>query len=347
MRSYLLRRWIKFQASRIKGQSLLILDKPVSFWIPWLMILPALIVVALFTIYPAIITIDRSGNYLEDPRFNINQMVQNFGAVYERVADDVFFQTGMRNSVIYALLSLPLTLIIAILISSAIAHVYKQIARGFWQTIFFLPYLTNSVAIAMSFAYLFQTSGGIINSILGDQIQWLDSGDKEGFRAFWVILIEGIWRNLAFNVLLFTTSMLSVDKNNYKAASIDGAGTVKQFFTITMPSIQKTTNLLITLGIIGGLKVFPLALFNNNPNLANLNGGATMMTYITGKVRAGGVSDFADSAAASVIMFALGLAFTIVLRGGYGRLLKLISWRLEQNVYNKVSAWKKTAKVQS
>ncbi|WP_429997453.1 ABC transporter permease subunit, partial [Mycoplasmopsis bovis] len=72
------------------------------------------------------------------------------------------------------------------------------------------------------------------------------------------LLVHGIWSGLAFNVLIFTTAMLSVDKNLYKSASIDGIGGIKQFFTITLPSIKSTTTFLITMGIISGNTLIPL-----------------------------------------------------------------------------------------
>ena len=114
-------------------------------------------------------------------------------------------------------------------------------------------------------------------------------------------------------MLIFTTAMLGVDKTHYKAASIDGAGPIKQFFLITLPSISKTTNFLITVGIIGAIKVFPLALYNNDPYVANINGGGTMMLYVFKLVKAG---NFQAAGAASLVLVAVGIAFSIVLRNG-------------------------------
>ncbi|OYD26741.1 multiple sugar transport system permease protein [Mycoplasma testudineum] len=336
IKRYFFDKYLIWKSSRIQGQSILILNKRVPILIPLLLILPAVIVLVMFTIIPGIITVDQSTRVLPDARINVDLFTRGIEA-YQRVANHEYFQLGIRNSILYAFISLPITMVISILISTAIAHVYRKLARGFWQTVFFLPYVTNAVAVSLSFVYLFQLDG-IFNNWFGLSTNWLNTNNSSDFSAMFVILIQGVWRSLAFNILLFTTAMLSVDKTNYKAASVDGASPRKQFFTITLPSIQRTTNLLITLGIIGAIKVFPLALFDNNTGSAQLNGGATMMVYITDRLRA---SDFPASSAASIIMFAIGIAFTIVLRGGYGQVLKFAGYRKEKNVHNKIKDWKK------
>ncbi|WP_429978061.1 ABC transporter permease subunit, partial [Mycoplasmopsis bovis] len=83
------------------------------------------------------------------------------------------------------------------------------------------------------------------NTIFNIKVPWLEKGDAFAFEALFPLLVHGLWSGLAFNVLIFTTAMLSVDKNLYKSASIDGIGGIKQFFTITLPSIKSTTTFLI------------------------------------------------------------------------------------------------------
>ncbi|MGV2392870.1 UNVERIFIED_CONTAM: ABC transporter permease subunit [Campylobacter lari] len=120
-------------------------------------------------------------------------------------------------------------------------------------------------------------------------------------------------------MLLFTTAMLSVDKNLYKSASIDGLSTFKQFFTITLPSISKTTTFIMTMGIINGIKVFPLALFNNQPEKAMAAGASTLMLFIYYYVKA---NNYQLASAASIILFIIGISYSSIVRGGF-RVLSL------------------------
>ena len=113
--------------------------------------------------------------------------------------------------------------------------------------------------------------------------------------------------------------MLGVDKTLYKAASIDGAGPVRQFFRVTIPSISRTTNFLIIMGIIGAIKVFPLALFQNNPKTAMQYGGTTLMLYIYDKASIGEVN---LAGAASVYLLLISVGYSIVVKGGFNQVLK-------------------------
>lgn len=106
--------------------------------------------------------------------------------------------------------------------------------------------------------------------------------------------------------------MLGVKKDLYRSASIDGAGKVKQFFSITLPSIRRTMNFLITIGIIGAVKVFPLALFNNDPNAAINSNGSTLMLLIFLFTKDGGATYFL-SGTVSIILFLIGIVTSIIL----------------------------------
>lgn len=309
-------------------------EKRTFFLWPFLLMVPALILIIMFTVVPLAFTI----NSAFFPRKNLasaSSVEFSLTLGFERVVNQELFKVGVRNSILYGLFSLPVTLIIALTISSSIALLYRKWAKGFWQTVFFLPYVTSGVAISLAFVNLFSTKFGIINQILGTNISWLSSGDSNGWQAFGAIFILGVWQNLAFYILILTTAMLSVDKNLYKSASIDGSGQFKQFFKITLPSIKSTTSFLITIGVIGGIKVFPLALFGNNSDLAFIHGGGTLILFVFREVVN---SRFEAAGAASIIFFLIGLAYTIVLRSGIEIVIrssvKWGEWRVQNKVTN-------------
>ncbi|UWD34179.1 carbohydrate ABC transporter permease [Mesomycoplasma molare] len=320
---------------KVKKHELGILEKKVSFWKPFLLLFPSLIIIILFTIIPFIYASIQSVTYLPDP--NDATTVEYGIGSFKDVLSETAFQIGIRNSLIYAIASLPITLIIAILISSAIASLYRKWAKGFWQTVFFLPYVTSAIAISIAFAYIFDTEFGIINKIFNINTKWLDSGQSDSYLAIFVMLIYGVWKNLAFQILIITTAMLAVDKTLYKAASIDGASKVKQFFRITLPSITKTLNFLITIGIIGGIKVFPIAIFNNDLNAANTNGGSTIILYIYGAVKQG---NYSLAGAATIILFILGIALSTFLKQTIKISLMIMNKLGEKHVLNTIKATK-------
>ncbi|WP_033160876.1 carbohydrate ABC transporter permease [[Mycoplasma] collis] len=323
--------WKFKKSKKTKVNNLGILNKKVFFGIPFSLLLPSILIILLFTIFPFIYSIIKSFSYNDD--LNDAFSVKVGFEAYRIVANDPFFQIAVRNSLIYAILALPLSLICSVLISAVIANLYKKWAKGFWQTVFFLPYVTNAVAISLAFVYLFDHEVGIINSVFGLNTKWLASGESASYKPIIIILIYGIWKNLAFQILIITTAMLSVSKSIYKAATVDGASKLKQFFRITLPSINKTFNFLITIGILGGIKVFPLAIFENNISKAESNGGMTIMLYIYKAVKSG-TYDLAG--ATTVILFSLGVAFSTVLKNSFKLIIYTSNKLGERNVLNKV-----------
>ncbi|UUD35939.1 sugar ABC transporter permease [Mycoplasmopsis citelli] len=308
-----------------KSLSYSILDKKTNIFVPFLLLLPGIILLSGFTIIPMFLNIynsfiDSKGNFT----------LQN----YSEILRDPNFALGVRNSFIYGIFTLPLVMIISLLISSIIAKLYRKYARGFWQTIFFMPYVTNGVAISLMFIQLFN-SNGLLNQILGTNIPWLESGNENSFYALIAIVINGVWSGLAFNILIYTTAMLSVDKNLYRSASIDGCSEIKQFFAITLPSIKGTINFIITLGIIGGLKVFPLALFQNRPADAFLNGGSSIMLYVYWATQTGRL---ALAGASSISLFIIGVSFSSIVRGGFLLAQVTLNNLGERNVWVKIKS---------
>lgn len=320
---FLLKWSLKKQSRKKAALSHSILDRKTPMYIPLLLLLPGFILILMFTLIPMGINIYNSFSTKEG-----NFTFQNYLDIFS----DVRFAVGVRNSFIYGLVVLPFVMCFSLLISSIIAKLHRKYAKGFWQTVFFMPYVTNAVAVSLAFIQFFSPNG-LLNHMIGSSRAWLATPDSYTFNALIAMFINGIWSGLAFNILIFTTAMLGVDKNLYKSASIDGCGEVKQFFKITLPSIKGTINFLITLGIIGGLKVFPLALFNNNPQDAFVNGGGTLMLYVYLVTKAG---NFQLAGAAAISLFVIGVTFSSVIRGGFFMVQLSLNNLGERNVWTKV-----------
>lgn len=330
---------VKKLANRNNAISESVVDRRTPFIIAFLLILPALAILFTFTVIPFIFNIISAVTHRETVKgvetitfVGLQNVTKLFGLLT--------FAVAVRNSFIYGILVLPLSMIISLLVSSLIASVIRKRIRGFLQTIFFLPYVTNIVAVSLAFVQIFQQNGQF-NQILrafgfdGD-VNWLGdtAGGLAAFKSIVVMLINGVWGGLAFNILLFTTAMLSVDKNLYRSASIDGVGGSKQFFTITLPSIKKTISFIMTMGIINGIKVFPLALFENKPDLAVNAGASTLMLFIFYYVKS--VNDYELAGAASIILFIIGVSYSTIIRAGF-KVLSLASINKgESDVWNKI-----------
>ena len=300
--------------SRIKNVKvdLDITNKRTPFWKPMFLILPALLVVILFIVIPFITAANDGLHYSASGSHNHKSDNQSFGFHnFEVMFDDPQFTTSLTNSLLYAIISIPIAMFLSLLIAATISNIIKKRLRGFWQTIFFLPYVTSTIAIGLTFAYLFDFDKGLINKLFGVKVPWLI--DIKGHSALWSMLIYGVWRDLAFNILIFTTAMLSIENKVFKSASIDGAGPIKQFFYITLPSIKKTTGFLFTIGLIGAIKVFPLALFNNSSQDALQHNGGTLLLYLYDKIATS--HNYSQAGAASIILVAIAIGFTLLIRG--------------------------------
>ncbi|NQZ65861.1 MAG: sugar ABC transporter permease [Mycoplasmatales bacterium] len=319
------------EESKKPSLDLSIVNKRVKWYKPILLMMPAIIVVVIFTIIPFIAAATDAFQATPDRHRPLERVasIDQFKFMFK----DPAFHNALYNSLMYALISIPIILVISVIISAAISNVLRKSLRGIWQTIFFLPYVTSAVAIGLAFAFLFDADTGLLNKILGHDVPWLK--DPNGHSALGAMLIYGVWRGIAFNVLIFTSAMLGVDKKLYKAASIDGAGPIKQFFSITLPSIKKTTFFLLTIGVIGAIKVFPLALFRNNPQEALDNNGSTLLIYIYAKLQIS--HNYMLAGAASVMILIISIIFSASVRGMVSLSLKGYDKWKEKNVEKKIA----------
>lgn len=248
--------------------------KNASKWGIYLAIIP-LIGYAIFGLTPLVLSFIMS--FYKPFGYRFDGMVPVGFKNYITVLNDPLFYKSILNT-LYAMLSIPITLSLSVIISTVLMS--KTIKyKMFFRTIFFIPYVCSVVAVSLMWRWILDGEYGIVNHLLSFiNIQgpdWL--GDSRTFMP--AMIIMAIWSGLGFNVILFSAALTSVDYGLYEAAEIDGAGTLRKFFHITLPAISPVTFYLLVISVIGGFQDF--ARFQiMAPGGGPDNAGLTMVYYL-------------------------------------------------------------------
>ncbi len=296
---------ISKRANKFKNKDINTNSKNASAFVPMMLMIPSLILFLLFIIIPFFSVIGDS--------------MEGFGtdsSAWKRLLNDKKWWLSVQYSFIYSFSTLAVSLSFSIIISFILSGMVSKKIRGFWQTLFFIPYVTSIVAMSLVFSVIFSRDG-IINAVIDNKIPWLTTPAGEGITTIFTMFIFGVWQSMAFQILILVTAMLAVDKRLYDAADIDGISKARQLKNITLPQISKTINYLILIGLITCLKTFSLGLFQNNIETA-MTYGPTMLLYIYDAVNAGA---FDKAGAASILM----ILFILIMQYGLTFIFKLIS----------------------
>ena len=229
---------------------------------------------------------------------------------YQKVLSDPVFYRALKNTALYAFTTVPVALILGLLIAWIIFEKVKH--KSFFETIFFMPYVTSTIAIGIVFRYFFNGDYGIVNYILSifgiPGLNWLDSVDL----SMPTLIIFGIWSSLAFNIIILLAGLRNIDEEHYKIAKMFGATDGEIFRRITLPQLVPTIAFLLTVNIIGAFKVYTqvYALFAGQPGIAK--SATTAVYYIYDKFHISGRPGIAM--AATVILFLVILFCTFIQR---------------------------------
>jgi multiple sugar transport system permease protein len=293
-------------------------------WKAWLYLAPVLILMAVFTFFPLINTfvISFMKDYNSVTGANSGFTFDNYGVVLgltERiegsgVKDTTFVAWGkpsaLTNTLIITFVTVPISVILALFISILLNGI--KACRSFFQTIFFMPYVTNVIAVGMVFAIIFG-DGGIFNRLFGLDVSWVSQGATWG-HAMVVLCLYIIWTALPYKILIFSSGLQGIDKQYYQAAKIDGASKTKTAMKITIPLLSPQILYITITSFIGAFKEYNavIGLFNrkytSNGNVPDLY---TVVYYIYDKLSSGS-SQLQYAAAAAVILFAIIMAFTVI-----------------------------------
>ena len=278
----------------------------------WLFLLPALIVIGIFNVLPLIKTFIMSFQ-----KGTLNNLTLNGFKNYEIVLKDPKFHTALGNTAIFAFVVVPVGLIISMFIAITIYERIKH--KDFFETIFFIPYLTSVIAVGIVFRFLLNGEYGFINYILGlfnvGPINFLDDPNM----SMITLVIFGIWSGLAFNIIILLSGLRNIDKSYYKVADMFGATKIEQFFRITLPQMIPIITFLLMVNFISAFKVYAqvFAIFNGKAGIAD--SATTAVFYIFNKFYV--ENRYGQGMAAAVILFGLILIFTLI----QNRILKRLS----------------------
>ena len=288
-------------------------------WKAWLYLAPSLILLAVFTFYPLITTIGiaflKNYNYLtqssEGFTFdNFGIVLGIVGTVYQGrtyYVTDVI-QYAIPNTLIIVFVTVPISTIIALLISVGLNSVkwFQKVL----QTIFFVPYVTNAIAVGMVFAVLFDYKG-IINYVFGlGNLTWIDLG-AEQWRAMIALCIYIIWHALPFKILIFLSGLVNIDKQYYDAAKIDCASKTSTLWHITVPLLSPQILYVVITSFIGAFKEYAsvVGLIGGSGTNSGSKNMYTVVYYIYDQI---GGNKVQYGAAAAVLLFLVILLFTAV-----------------------------------
>ena len=299
-------------------------------WKAWLYLLPVIILTLVFTVYPIINTVRVAfldGYTLMDERggetFTFG--VQNFATVTQQNSD---FWVCLKNTVLLTVITVPISTFLALLIAVCLNSI-KALNR-LLQTIYFLPYVTNTIAIGLVFSTMFTWIGtgigsdapiistyGIINDILHlfgvEPINWVNSGSSYWANMF-VMVIYIVWNALPFKILILLGGLQGVNKQYYEAAKVDGTSRVRTFWRITVPMLSPMLAYVIITGFIGGFKEYSsvVGVFGEKMGPVGDDGRInTMVGYINTRLMSGKPSEGIASAGA-ILLFLLIFAVTMV-----------------------------------
>ena len=277
----------------------------------WLYLLPALLFLAAFMVYPLIdvfiYSVEEGYNFASQTYFGAG--LYN----YSYVLHDPYFLQAVKNTFLLVIITVPLSTGLALVISLSLSSIRPL--RDLFQTIYFLPYVTNTLAVGLVFMILFQKTeytDGLINLM----IQWFGGSSVDFIEGpYWakmfVLCFYTIWVVMPFKILILTSALASVNPDYYKAARVDGTSKGRIFLRITLPMISPMVFYLIVTGFIGAFKAYSdaVALFGTDLNAAGMN---TIVGYVYDMLYgdSGGFPSYASAVA--IILFAIVLTITCI-----------------------------------
>ena len=277
----------------------------------WLYLLPAIAFLGVFMVYPLVDV------FVYSFEEGYNSASQTFFGVgmynYSYVLHDPYFLQALKNTFLLVIITVPLSTGLALLISVGLSSIQKL--KDLFQTIYFLPYVTNTLAVGLVFMILFKRTpytDGLVNLML----HWFGAGpidfiDGPHWAKMFVLCFYTIWVVMPFKILILTSALASVNQDYYNAARIDGTGRSRIFFRITLPMISPMLFYLIITGFIGAFKAYSdaVAIFGTDLNAAGMN---TMVGYVYDMLYgdSGGYPSYASAAA--IILFAIVLTITCI-----------------------------------
>ena len=311
-------------------------------WKAWLYLAPALVLLLIFTVWPIINTVRLA--FIEDYN-SLDAVKKNYASYtatagmeeeeqseikigignFRKVIDNEKFLTSLKNTILLTVITVPLSTLLALLIAVALNSI-KRLQKVL-QTIFFLPYVTNSIAIGMVFAAMFNIVGmnltgkrprimslGIINNIIeffgGEAINWVNPGSTYWANML-VLIVYIVWNALPFKILVLLGGLQSVNKQYYDAAKIDSTPRWRVFTKITVPLLSPMIAYVVITGFIGGFKEYSSIVGIFGETMGPKGYPDTLLTIVGMIYKVLPNQDYGLASAAALILF--GIIFVVTM----------------------------------
>lgn len=298
-------------------------------WKAWLYLAPVIILLAVFTFYPIInsfyVSFLKDYNYLTGAHkgFTFDNYLlvltplkkSGPGSMFEEV-----MQTALPNTLLLTVITVPLSIILSLLIALGLNSI--KVLKKFFQTVFFMPYVTNAIAIGMVFSVVFASDYGVFNNIFGlHNVSWIIpseivTGDKVNYwRALFAICFYIVWHSLPYKILIFLGGLQNIDAQYYDAAKIDSAPKWKVALKITVPLLSPQILYMMITSFIGAFKEYNsvIGLFGKTGGTFDKTTGPrsmrTMVFFIYDMVAQNKVH---YASAASIFLFIIIMIFTLI-----------------------------------
>ena len=297
-------------------------------WKAWLYLAPAIVLLLIFTVWPIINTFRLA--FLE--KYNEMEAIRGvtfeFGlANFKFVLKWKWFMSALKNTMLLTVVTVPISTILALLIAVALNSIGPL--KRLLQTIFFLPYVTNSIAIGMVFAAMFNIIGyqglgdpnmhveiGIINKLLGlfgaEPINWINPGSS-WVANFTVMVIYIVWNALPFKILILLGGLQSINKQYYDAAKVDGTSKARILTRITVPLLSPMIAYVVITGFIGGFKEYSSIVGVFGEFMGPQVGSVGSMITIVGLIyKVLPDTKYGYASAAALVLFAIIMVITVI-----------------------------------
>ena len=290
---------------------------------PFDYLLPFLVGVGVFTLYPMIRVLIMS--FQENYKLTGNNLgtatgwgLGNYNFILNGMGKTQFMR-ALRNTALFVLFTVPITAAIAIVVAHLLNR--KSKLNSLFQTAYFMPMVTTATAVGLVWRWMFNTQNGLINALINfftqffgapNNINWLQSGAADHAISMAVLIIYGVWSSLPFTIILLLSGLQNIDDSLYTVAKVDGSKPARIFFRITVPLLSPTIGLVLIINSISAFKVYTdvFVLWNGSPQDYQME---TVAWYIFNNIQtADGTHSLGIAAAAAMVLFVIIFVFTML-----------------------------------
>ncbi|EQB89743.1 multiple sugar transport system permease protein [Clostridium punense] len=272
----------------------------------FLYLLPSLIIIILFQIYPVFKVLAMSFytkfDYIKDIVYK--RGLDN----YAYVLKDPEFYLALKNTFLYVIISVPLSIGIALIFALILNSNIKF--KNFFRTIYFIPFVTSTVAISVVWKWIFSRDMGLANILIGligiSPQAYLSNSNL----TLPLLILLNVWKGLGYKIIIILAGLQTIDDKYYNAAMIDGANKFQRFKSITVPLLSPIIYFLAITSVIGGFKIFDEVFVFYDQKPGPLQSGLTIVYYVFNKFYMNW--QFAIASSAAFVLFIIILIFTLI-----------------------------------